>query len=386
MKKSLFALALGTLGLGITEYVMMGVLPDTARSLHITIPQAGHFISAYALGVGVGAILTFFTARTKPLKQILLGLMLVFTLGNLFTSASPNYWIMLILRFISGLPHGAYFGVGSIVAERLAQKGKETQAVSAMISGMTIANLIGVPLGTFLSHSFSWRIPFFFAGVFGLVILYAIKRWVPYMDAIPDTGLKNQVKFLKSPVPWILIFAVILGNGGIFCWYSYISPLMVNVSGFSSKYVTWIMFIAGLGMVLGNILSGKLSDKFSPDRVAASVQAIACISLLLIFFFAHNPIMSVILMFIVSGCLFALGAPQQILLNRNSHGGQMLGAASAQVAFNLGNAIGAYCGGIPIDMGFAYNFTALPGMVFALAGFLLLFYFSKKYNNSTCGN
>ena len=168
MKKSLIALAFGTLGLGIAEFVMMGILPDVAKDLNISIPAAGHFISAYALGVCVGApILTL--ARKHPLKRILLVLVALIMLGNICAAMAPNYWVLLLARFISGLPHGAYFGVGSIVAEKVADKGKGSEAVSIMIAGMTIANLFGVPLGTSLSTMLSWRFTFLLVGVWELL-------------------------------------------------------------------------------------------------------------------------------------------------------------------------------------------------------------------------
>lgn len=230
MKKSLTALAFGTLGLGIAEFVMMGILPDVAKDLHISIPQAGHFISAYALGVCVGAPGMVLVARTRPLKHILLGLMVIYICGNLCAAASVNYWMMLMMRFISGLPHGAFFGVGSIVAERVADKGKSSQAVALMVSGMTIANLFGVPLGTFMSNIMSWRIPFLFNGVWGLITLFYIWKWVPSLPALPDTGLKGQFRFLKNLAPWLLIITTMFGNGGIFCWYSYVTPLMTHVA------------------------------------------------------------------------------------------------------------------------------------------------------------
>ena len=191
MKKSLLALASGTLGLGIAEFVMMGILPNVAHDLGISIPQAGHFISAYAIGVCVGAPLTVVVARTRPLKQILLGLAMIYIVGNLFASMSVNYWMLLLMRFVSGLPHGAFFGVGSIVAERVAEKGKASQAVSLMIAGMTIANLFGVPFGTMLSNLVSWRFPFVFNTLWGVLIFYLIWRWIPYMPALPDVGLKG---------------------------------------------------------------------------------------------------------------------------------------------------------------------------------------------------
>ena len=339
MKKSLTALAFGTLGLGIAEFVMMGILPDVAKDLHISIPQAGHFISAYALGVCVGAPGMVLVARTRPLKHILLGLMVIYICGNLCAAASVNYWMMLMMRFISGLPHGAFFGVGSIVAERVADKGKSSQAVALMVSGMTIANLFGVPLGTFMSNIMSWRIPFLFNGVWGLITLFYIWKWVPSLPALPDTGLKGQFRFLKNLAPWLLIFTTMFGNGGIFCWYSYVTPLMTHVAGFSENSMTFIMVLAGLSMTVGNLMGGKFSDQYGAARVVKYTQVIMASGLLAIFFAASVSWLAVILMCICTAGLFAVSAPQQLLLLRNSRGGEMMGAACVQVAFNLGNAI-----------------------------------------------
>ena len=291
MKKSLIALAFGTLGLGIAEFVMMAILPYVAADLHISIPTAGHLISAYALGVCAGApMLTL--ARKLPLKNILLGLVAIMMVGNIFASLSPNYWTMLVARFISGLPHGAYFGVASVVAEKLADKGKGSEAVSIMIAGMTIANLFGVPLGTSLSTLLSWRLTFMLVGVWGIIILYYIWKWVPQVEGLPDTGFKWQFRFLKTGAPWLILGATMLGNGGVFCWYSYINPLLTKVSGFSTESITLLMVLAGFGMVVGNLLGGKLSDKYTPGRVAASTQFILFTALLGIFFVAHMPLYS----------------------------------------------------------------------------------------------
>lgn len=378
MKKSLIALSFGTLGLGIAEFVMMGILPDVAKDMHVSIATAGHFISAYALGVCVGAP-TLILARKHPLKHILLVLVVLIMIGNIGASLATNYWLLLLARFISGLPHGAYFGVGSIVSEKLADPGKGSQAVSIMIAGMTVANLFGVPLGTSLSTLLSWRYTFLLVGAWGLVILYSIWKWVPHVDNLPDTGIKGQFRFLKSPAPWLLIGATMLGNGGVFCWYSYINPLLTHVSGFHEHTITFLMILAGVGMVAGNLLSGRLADHYTPGRVAASVQAYICAVLLLIFFFAHIPWLSVLLMCLCTGGLFALSSPQQVLLIEHSKGGEMLGAASAQMAFNLGNAIGAYSGGLALQAGLGYQYPALVGVPFALVGFILLTVFHRKY-------
>ena len=376
MKKSLIALAFGTLGLGIAEFVMMGILPDVAKDLGISIPVAGHFISAYALGVCVGApVLTL--ARKYPLKHILLVLVTLIMIGNICAALSPNYWVLLAARFISRLPHGAYFGVGSIVAERLADKGKGSEAVSIMIAGMTIANLFGVPLGTSLSTMLSWRATFLLVGIWGIVILYYIWRWVPHVEGLKDTGFKGQFRFLRTPAPWLILGATALGNGGVFCWYSYINPMLTNVSGFSAESITPLMILAGFGMVMGNLISGRLSDRYTPGKVGTVAQALICIMLLLLFFLSPYKWAAALLMCLCTAGLFAVSSPEQVLIIRVAKGGEMLGAASVQVAFNLGNAIGAYAGGLAISEG--YRYPALTGVPFALIGFILFLIFYKKY-------
>ena len=376
MKKSLIALAFGTLGLGIAEFVMMGILPDVAKDLGISIPAAGHFISAYALGVCVGAP-ALILARKHPLKHILLALVTLIMVGNICAAMAPNYWVLLLARFVSGLPHGAYFGVASIVAEKLADKGKGSEAVSIMIAGMTIANLFGVPLGTSLSNSISWRVTFLLVGCWGVIILYYIWRWVPHVEGLKDTGFKGQFRFLKTPAPWLILGATALGNGGVFCWYSYINPMLTNVSGFSAESITGLMVLAGFGMVVGNLISGRLSDRYTPGRVGTVVQAMICIVLLLIFFLSPYPWLSALLMCLCTAGLFAVSSPEQVLIIRVAKGGEMLGAACVQVAFNLGNAIGAYAGGVAISAG--YRYPALAGVPFALIGFTLFLIFYKKY-------
>nr|WP_302323335.1 MFS transporter AraJ [Bacteroides caecimuris] len=352
------------------------ILPDVAKDLGISIPTAGHFISAYALGVCVGApVLTL--ARKYPLKHILLVLVTLIMIGNICAAMAPNYWVLLAARFISGLPHGAYFGVGSIVAEKLADKGKGSEAVSIMIAGMTIANLFGVPLGTSLSTMLSWRATFLLVGIWGIVILYYIWRWVPHVEGLKDTGFKGQFRFLKTPDPWLILGATALGNGGVFCWYSYINPMLTNVSGFSAESITPLMILAGFGMVVGNLISGRLSDRYTPGKVGTAAQALICIMLLLIFLLSPYKWAAALLMCLCTAGLFAVSSPEQVLIIRVSKGGEMLGAACVQVAFNLGNAIGAYAGGLSVSGG--YRYPALAGVPFALIGFTLFLIFYKKY-------
>lgn len=378
MKKSLLALASGTLGLGIAEFVMMGVLPNVAHDLGISIPQAGHFISAYAVGVCVGAPLMVLVARTRPLKQILLGLAAIYVLGNLFASLSPNYWTLLVMRFVCGLPHGAFFGVGSIVAEKIADKGKASQAVSLMTAGMTIANLFGVPFGTMFSNMFSWRLPFMFNAVWGIWVYILLWKWIPSLPALPDSGLKGQFRFLTHLAPWLIILTTMFGNGGVFCWFSYVTPQMIHEAGFSPENMTLIMMFAGLGMTIGNLVGGKFGDLYGLAPVIRMTQVVMILALLGTYFFAGNPVLSVLLMFVGTAALFAVSPPQQLLLLQNSRGSEMMGAACVQIAFNLGNALGAYAGGLPIDAGMGYRYPALVGVFVVMLGLVCVSVYVRR--------
>lgn len=379
MRKSLMTLAFGTFGLGVSEFVMMGILPLLAKDFGVSIPTAGHLISSYALGVCVGAPLIVLVARAWRLKRILLFLMGIYTLAALAMALASNYHVMLVMRFLAGMPHGAYFGVGAIVADRLSREGKSTFAVAIMCSGMTVANLIGIPLGTMLASVFSWRMIFGFSFLWGILTLLSIMRWIPELAPLQSTKVRDQFRFLKHPAPWLLIAATLLGNGGIFCWYSYITPLLTNVSGIASQYISFMMVLAGAGMVAGNLLGGKLSDKFGSGHTGRGIEITIFVTLLLIFFVAHCSFLSVVLMVIATACLFGVSSPQQILLLRYSKGGELMGGAMVQLAFNLGNALGAYCGGLPIESGMGYEWTALVGACFAFVGIICYFLFCARY-------
>lgn len=378
MKKSLLALASGTLGLGIAEFVMMGILPNVAHDLNISIPEAGHFISAYAIGVCVGAPLTVFVARTRPLKQILLGLVAIYVIGNLCAALAPEYWTLLLMRFVSGLPHGAFFGVGSIVAEKVADKGKTSQAVALMIVGMAIANLFGVPFGTLLSNLFSWRFPFLFNGCWGMLVFFLVRKWIPVLPALPDVGWKGQFRFLRKLAPWLIILTTMFGNGGVFCWFSYVTPQMLHEAGFQPESLTWIMMLAGLGMTIGNLVGGRCGDWYGLAPVIQFTQVFMMLALLGTFLFAGVPWPSVLLMFICAAALFAVSPPQQLLLLQNSRGSEMMGAACVQIAFNLGNAVGAYAGGLPIDAGLGYRYPALVGVFVVALGWVCVTWYIRR--------
>ncbi len=378
MKKSLFALALGTFTLGISEFIMEGILVDIANSLQVSIPQAGHLISVYALGVCLGSFSLIVMHKYRP-KNILLFLTSVMTFGAVGASLAPTYSTLLLARLIQGLPHGAYFGVGCIIAVKLAREGKGASAVSLMCAGMTVANLVGVPFGTMLSHHFSWRMPFYVSILLGLLTVLLIRCWVPNVEALPNNGMKAQFRFLRHKAPWLILLATFFGNGGVLCWFSYISPLLQKNGGFDASIISALMAFAGVGMVIGNLLSGQLCDRYKPGRIAGTIQLVSAVALLLVFFLSHYGWVSVGLMFVICGCLFGVSSPQQFLILKHSEGGEMLGGCCIQSAFNLGNAAGAFLGGIPVSLGLGFNWPAMVGVPLALAGTACLFVFHRKY-------
>lgn len=376
--KSLLALSLGTLGVCMSEFSIMAILPDVARSLSVTIPEAGHFISAYALGVCTGAPLTVLIARSRPLRSILLGLMILFILGNSMTALASSSSMMISARFIAGLPHGAYFGVAAIIADKLVEKAYSVLAVSVVIAGATIANLGGVPCSTLLTHLLSWRLAYGLVSCVGIAVIICVLIWVPRLPGLKTAGFFEQFHFLRHPQPWIIFLAIVLGNGGMFCWYSYVSPFLTEVSGLPSEKMTLVMTFSGAGMVLGNTLSGKLSIRFSSSAIAAGMQGLMAAGLLALFFAGEYLIPSLAFLFVCTACLFGVSAPQQMLLLQNARGGEMLGAALAQVGFNIGNAMGAFLGGLSIDAGNGYASTALIGAASACIGGLLLAFYGYR--------
>jgi DHA1 family arabinose polymer transporter-like MFS transporter len=378
MKKSLFPLMLGGLGIGTTEFVMMGLLPDIARDMHITIPAAGHLISAYALGVVVGAPLLVMMSSNYPPKKILLALMLIFTVFNTFSAFAPSHLTLLLARFFAGLPHGAFFGVGSVVASRLADKGKQAQAISMMFAGLTIANLATVPLGTWVGHQFLWRYTFGIVAAIGLITLVFLKLWLPALPVSRTGNARSELQLFKSTEAWLIILITAIGTGGLFAWISYIAPLMTEVSRFSSNSVSWILVLAGLGMVVGNVIGGKLADSFEPVKACAVLLVAMAITLLAIYFFSGNQIISLLLTFIAGALSIALASPIQILMINTAKGAEMLGAAVTQASFNIGNALGAFFGGLPIAAGLGYNWPALVGVMMALVGVLFALVLIKR--------
>lgn len=377
MNKSLLSLAIGTFALGITEFGMMGILNDIVADLGITVTRGGHLISAYSVGVAVGAPLLLFL-RKMPLRRVMLVLAAFITIGNALVALSPDYTCILVSRFIAGLPHGAFFGAGAIVCTRLAAPGKGATAVAVLVGGMTVANLVGVPIFTFLCQMLSWRIPFALVALTGAAAFWAIRRMIPTLEPVSTTGIKGQFKFLKKSEPWLIYAGVFFGQASVYCWLSYISPIMTDVTGFPESMMTFIMVLVGAGMVVGNIASGKLSDRYSPAKVTAWLATIVIAVMPLIYFLSECKSASLVPAFVAPALLFGIGGPLQYLIVEYAKGGEMLGGAGIQIAFNVSNAMAAALGGAAIDLGLGLASPALAGVPCAIIGSVALWTLYRK--------
>lgn len=371
MKKALIALAIGGFGIGMTEFVIMGILPDVAGDLGVSIPEAGHFIAAYALGVVVGAPILTGMAGKWPSHRILMLLMIWFTIFNTLSAFATSYETLLIARFLSGLPHGAFFGIGAVVAAKLAKPGKSAQAISMMFTGLTLANVIGVPLGTYFGQHFSWNVSFLMVGFVGVLAVLSILFWMPDLPKSSSNGLRKDLKVFKRLELWMVVLLTTIGTGGFFAWYSYIAPLITNVAGHPESMVSYAMIIAGIGMVIGNLLGGKLAEVFSPiNAVLMSLVAMVFV-LIANTYLADDKIAILILTFIISMVAFTLATPIQLAMIHTAKGSEMLGSSMNQSAFNMGNAFGAFFAGIPIALGFGFTSATLVGAVMAGAGVII---------------
>ena len=376
--KGLIALAFGTLSLGVAEFVMMGLLPYIAKDFDVSVATAGHAISAYAFGVMVGALALAFLHKFK-LKHIVIALVVVQLVGIVATSFANSFNILLLTRFISGLPHGCFFGVGAIVAQRIATSGKGNSAVAIMVAGMTVANVFGVPLGTALAHSVSWRVVFYLLFFWGLIVLFSVIKWLPDTGKIPPTTFKTQFKFLKTVAPWLVLLATFFGNGGMFCVLSYVSPMLTQFGSLPLSYVSAVMVGIGLSMVFGNLISGHLADKLRSGKVFMYFHIMGVVTMILMAAIGFITPIGVVLSCLIGLCLFAVGTPQQVSILHTAIGGPLIGSAMIQVAFNFGNMLGALIGGVPFTFNLNLGMVAIFGALLGILGVVCAYLYQKKY-------
>ena len=363
----MLALALGGFGIGTTEFVAMGLLPEMATGLGVSEPTAGHVISAYALGVVVGApLIAALTARI-PRRTLLIALMIAFTVGNAASVFAPSYTTLMLARFVAGLPHGAYFGVAALVAAHLAEPGKRAKAVAMVMMGLSVANVVGVPAAAWLGQTVGWRSAFALVAVIGAVTVASLLVWIPRLDAMPITNPITELKALGRIQVWMTLIVGMVGFGGMFAVYTYISTTLTDVSGLGASFVPLALMLYGLGMVAGNFVGGYLADRALMKGLFVSMASLAII--LAIFVLAvRNPYTALLFVFLIGLAGASMVPGLQTRLMDVAEDAQTLAASLNHAALNIANAFGAWIGGVVIAAGFGYTAPAAVGSLFAVAG------------------
>jgi MFS transporter, DHA1 family, inner membrane transport protein len=376
---ALCALALGGFAIGCTEFVLMGLLPDVAQSL---MPQlyghspaqanakVGWIISAYALGVVVGAPTIAAAAARLPRRQLLLGLLVVFTVGTVATALAPSFGFVLVARFVAALPHGAYFGIASLVAASVMGPGKRGQGIAFVLSGLAIANVVGVPLLTWLGQVSSWRIAYLMVAALFAVTFAAVLAAVPLHPRDPNATLRNELKAFSRLQVWFALLTGAIGFGGFFAVYTYIAPVATTVTGLSSGMVPVVLIVSGVGMTVGNLAGGRMSDRSVKQAMCLSF-AVLLGALALMFFTARTLPGLLISVFAVTGAAFALAPAVQTRLMDVARESQSMAAALNHSALNAANALGAFLGGLTLAGGFGYLSPVLVGFILGITGIAL---------------
>ncbi|MET0975120.1 MAG: MFS transporter [Leifsonia sp.] len=379
IRLALLALALGGFGIGSTEFVAMGLLPNLAGDLlpglYSADPaaanaQAGWLITAYALGVVVGAPTIAAAAARWPRKQLLLALLTAFTLGTIASAVLPSFQLVLLARFVAALPHGAYFGIASLVAASLMGPGKRGRGVAFVLSGLTIANVIGVPAITWLGQLYGWRIAYLVVAAIFALTFVAVAIAVPWQAGDPTATMKNELKAFTRIQVWFALAIGAIGFGGLFAVYSYVAPMATEVTGLPETAVPLVLIVFGLGMTLGNVVGGRLADH-SVRRTMYLFFAILIVTLVLMAFTVSSIAGLFIGVFLVGGSSAALSPTIQTRLMDVARDSQSIAAALNHSALNIGNAAGAMLGGIAIAAGLGYGAPIWIGLALSVAGLLL---------------
>ncbi|GAA3826226.1 MFS transporter [Streptomyces coacervatus] len=366
------ALALGGFGIGLTEFVIAGLLPQVGRSLAVSEAAAGWLISGYALTVAVGAIALTAATAGLPRKPVLFGLVVLFVLGNLISAVAPSYGVMMLGRVIAALCHGSFFGIGSLVARSLVPPERASRAVAVMFAGLTVANVLGVPFGALVGERWGWRATFWAITGIGVVAAVAIAVLVPGWAGKPEVesgaarALSAQLRAMRSRQVWLTLAATALSYGGMFGAFSYLAYTFTEVTGFSDTDVAWLLVVYGSGLVVGNLAGGRGADRNRDLTLIASLAALTA-TLALFGLLASSPTASIVLVFLTGVFGFA-PVPGMITRVTDAAQGVPLAAGANVSASNVGNALGAWLGGMAISAGFGYTAPLYVGAAIVLAG------------------
>ncbi|MEU6670275.1 MFS transporter [Streptomyces sp. NPDC046727] len=368
MPLALLALAVGAFGIGTTEFVMMGLLPDVADDLHISIPSAGHLVSAYALGVVIGApLLAALTARMSR-RTVLIGLMALFVVGNALSALAPGNGSLLAARFLSGLPHGAFFGVGAVVATAMVPPERKARSVSLMFLGLTVANIAGVPAATLMGQHFGWRATFLAVSVIGVAAIASLALLIPHDHAsAPTAGLRGELAALRSVPVWLALGTTVAGFGALFAAYSYVTPMLTDAAGFAETNVTLLLALFGVGATAGNLLGGRLADHSLRGTLFGGLASLAVV-LVLFPFLMWAEWSAALAVALLGMAAFVTGSPLQLMVMEKAAAAPSLASSANQAAFNLANAGGAWIGGLALAAGFGTTSPALAGAALAVLG------------------
>lgn len=370
MPPALLALAVAAFGIGTTEFVMMGVLPEVATAFGIDIPTAGNLITAYAIGVVIGAPLITATCARMSRKTLLRAMMALFVLGNALFALAPNVQFGVLFRFIAGLPHGAFFGAGAIVAAGLVDESRRARAISRMFVGLTLANVVGVPLGTMLGQRVGWRATFVVVALIGVLALIAIQLLVPDVPQPKGAGLRSELSAFRRPQVWLALAIVTFGLGGTFATMSYIAPMLTDVSGFAPSSVTPLLALAGIGMTAGVLVGGRLADRALMPGMYAALAMLGVV-LGLFTLTANTKIGAMITLMAIGFAGFLIGPMVQTRVMQKAGGSPSMVSAAVQSGFNVANSIGAYLGGMVIAGGFGLLAPNLVGALLSAIGLAL---------------
>ncbi|OAR23837.1 MFS transporter [Streptomyces sp. ERV7] len=370
MPLALLALAIGAFGIGTTEFVIMGLLPEVADTFDVTIPMAGYLVTGYALGVVLGAPLMTVLGTRISRKRMLMLLMGFFIVGNVLSAVAPVFGLMLAGRIVASLAHGAFFGIGSVVAADLVAPEKKAGAIAMMFTGLTVANVIGVPLGTLVGQQIGWRTTFFVVAALGVVGLLGVAKLIPDMPRAEGVRLRDEIAAFRNVQVLLAMAMTVLGFGGVFAAITYITPMMTHVTGYADGSVTWLLVLFGLGMVAGNLIGGRFADRALMPMLYVSLSGLAVV-LALFTLTAHDKTASAVTVFLIGALGFATVPPLQKRVLDQAAGAPTLASAMNIGAFNLGNALSAWLGGLVIAAGFGYTAPNWVGAALAASAVVL---------------
>ncbi|OZC44831.1 MFS transporter [Rhodococcus sp. WWJCD1] len=385
MPLGLLALAIGGFGIGLTEFVIMGLLPEVAADFSVTEATAGWLITGYALSVVVGALVVTAAVTRLPRKTVLLALMCLFIAGNLISALSGSYDTMLLGRVVAALCHGAFFGIGAVVAAGLVEPAKKAGAIAMMFAGLTAANVLGVPFGTFLGQSYGWRSAFWAITVIGIVALIGIAALVPRETGIgEESDLRRELRAFRSPQVWLSIATTVLGFGGMFGAFTYIAFTLTDVSGFASSSVPWLLVLFGGGLFIGNYLGGKAADR---DLTATLLTLLGALTVVLVFFAltAESRPATIASLVLMGAFGFATVPGLQMRVMSFAPDAPTMASGANIAAFNLGNALGAWLGGVTISAGLGYTSPIWAGSGITVLALLVLLFATRLLRRSTSG-